>query len=197
MIQNKENMYNLDILLKLKELNISIKHYLLLKLVEDSALFHFRDEYLELIVDMKFNNFLTNTEEITTKGLELLAQIEGKKKEVFNYSLLYNRLQLEFVKLTGQKQYMVDGKYAFFPNLKDFGDKIKSIILKYKLKDMEKVEKLLLLHIQKSYKANFKFTTLLKYYISKDNKSMLVDDYENFVDDLIIQQNKNFDGINI
>jgi hypothetical protein len=72
MIQNKENMYNLDILLKLKELNISTKHYLLLKLVEDSALFHFRDEYLELIVDMKTNNFLTNTEEITTKGLELL-----------------------------------------------------------------------------------------------------------------------------
>lgn len=195
-------MYNLETLLKIKELGLSVRYYLLLKLVEDSALFHFRDEYLELIVDMKTNNFLTNTEQLTTKGSELLAEIEGKKKEVFNYSLLYNRLQLEFVKLTGQKQYMVDGKYAFFPNLKDFGDKLKAIILKYKLKDMEKVEKLLLLHIQKSYKANFKYTTLLKYYISKDNKSMLVDDYENFIEgqedkkEQGIDYNINYNGVN-
>ena len=194
-------MYNLETLLKIKELGLSVRYYLLLKLVEDNALFNFREEYLDIIVDCKTQGFLTNTEELTTKSYEILKEIEGKNDtKGINYPLLHKKLQDELFRLTGERQYRVDGKYSFFPNLKDFTDKLKKVVLKYKLKDYNKIETILLNHIRKAVKANFKYIPLLGYYISKDSKSMLVDDYENFIEgqeDLIKEQNKSFDGINI
>jgi hypothetical protein len=194
-------MYNLETLLKIKELGLSVRYYFLLKLVEDNALFNFREEYLDILVDCKTQGLLTNTEELTTKGYEILKEIEGKNDtKGINYPLLHKKLQDELFKLTGERQYRVDGKYSFFPNLKDFTDKTKKVVLKYKLKDYNKIETILLNHIRKAVKANFKYIPLLGYYISKDGKSMLVDDYENFIEgqeDLIKEQNKSFDGINI
>jgi hypothetical protein len=194
-------MYNLETLLKIKELGLSVRYYLLLKLVEDNALFNFREEYLDILVDCKTQGLLTNTEELTTKGYEILKEIEGKNDtKGINYPLLHKKLQDELFRLTGERQYRVDGKYSFFPNLKDFTDKLKKVVLKYKLKDYNKIETILLNHIRKAVKANFKYIPLLGYYISKDSKSMLVDDYENFIEgqeDLIKEQNKSFDGINI
>jgi hypothetical protein len=150
---------------------------------------------------MKLEGLLTNTEELTTKSYEILKEIEGKNDtKGINYPLLHKKLQDELFKLTGERQYRVDGKYSFFPNLKDFTDKLKKVVLKYKLKDYNKIETILLNHIRKAVKANFKYIPLLGYYISKDSKSMLVDDYENFIEgqeDLIKEQNKSFDGINI
>jgi hypothetical protein len=187
-------MYNLETLLKIKELGLSVRYYLLLKLVEDNALFNFREEYLDILVDCKTQGLLTNTEELTTKGYEILKEIEGKNDtKSINYPLLHKKLQDELFRLTGERQYRVDGKYSFFPNLKDFTDKTKKVVLKYKLKDYNKIETILLNHIRKAVKANFKYIPLLGYYISKDGKSMLVDDYENYdgKENTTIQANHN------
>lgn len=173
-------MYDLNILLKLKENNISINKYILLKIIEDCSLSLFKEEYLQELVNLKLEGILNAELELTTKGMELLQSIEGKKTKSIDYDKLHLTLQNKLLSLTGKKQFMVGGKYAFLSNKLDFTNKLKGVITKYKLKDFNKIEKLLILHIEKAVKEKFQYISLISYYISKDGKSQLYDDYESF-----------------
>lgn len=173
-------MYDLNILLKLKENNISINKYILLKIIEDCSLSLFKEEYLQELVNLKLEGILNAELELTTKGMELLQSIEEKKTKSIDYDKLHLTLQNKLLSLTGKKQYMVNGKYSFLSNKIDFTNKLKNVITKYKLKDFNKIEKLLILHIEKAVKEKFQYISLIGYYISKDGKSQLYDDYEGY-----------------
>lgn len=171
-------MYNLDILLKLKELNMEVKEYLLLKIVEDCSLSLLENFYLRELIKLRLEGYIVGNN-LSEKGKNKILEIENTKKSS-NFEELHKKLQQKLLELTGKKQYMVEGKFAFLTNLTDFSSKLKQVISKYKLKDLNKVEKLLILHIEKSVKNNFKYCSLLGYYISKEGKSTLATDYESF-----------------
>lgn len=173
-------MYNLDILLNLKKENITINKYILLKIIEDCSLSSFKEDYREELVNLKLEGLINSELELTTKGMELLQSIEGKKTKSIDYDKLHLTLQNKLLSLTGKKQFMVGGKYAFLSNKLDFTNKLKGVISKYKLKDFNKLEKLLILHIEKAVKEKFQYISLMNYYISKDGKSQLYDDYEGY-----------------
>jgi len=172
-------MYNLDILLKLKELKIDIKEYLLLKIVEDCSLSLLENLYLRELIKLREEKYIIGNN-LSFKGEELLKSIEKNKTSTVDYNKLHLSLQNKLLSLTNKKQFMVGGKYSFLPNKIDFSNKLKNVILKYKLKDIDKIEKLLLLHIEKAVKERFQYISLLGYYISKDGKSQLYDDYESY-----------------
>ena len=69
-------------------------------------------------------------------------KVEGKKTKSIDYDKLHLTLQNKLLSLTGKKQFMVGGKYAFLNNKLDFTNKLKGVISKYKLKDFNKLEKL-------------------------------------------------------
>lgn len=173
-------MYNLDTLLNLKKENITINKYILLKIIEDCSLSSFKEDYREELVSLKLEGIINSELELTTKGMELLQIIEGKKTKSIDYDKLHLTLQNKLLSLTGKKQFMVGGKYNFIPNKIDMTTKLKGVITKYKLKDFNKIEKLLILHIEKAVKEKFQYISLIGYYISKDGKSQLYDDYESF-----------------
>jgi hypothetical protein len=151
-----------------------------LKIIEDCSLSLFKEDYREELVSLKLEGIINSELELTTKGMELLQSIEGKKTKSIDYDKLHLTLQNKLLSLTGKKQFMVGGKYSFIPNKIDMTTKLKGVITKYKLKDFNKIEKLLTLHIEKSVRDNFKYSILLGYYISKDGKSTLATDYESF-----------------
>lgn len=192
-------MYNLDILLNLKRENITINRYILLKIIEDCSLSLFKEDHLEELVNLKIEGLISTDLELTTKGIELLQKVEGNNnKKTVSYEGLYKQLQEELQKLTGKKQKMVEGRYAFLPNFTDFSTKLKQTVTKYKLNNLSKIEKLLLLHVQKAVKANFKYVTLIGYYISKDGKSQLATDFDNYEENnKEIQLQKPIDTFNI
>lgn len=189
-------MYDLNTLLKLKKERVSINRYIILKIIEDCSLSLFKEDYREELVNLKLEGIINSELELTTKGMELLQSIEGKKTKLIDYDKLHLTLQDKLLSLTGKKQFMVGGKYAFLSNKLDFTNKLKGVITKYKLKDFNKIEKLLILHIEKAVKEKFQYISLIGYYISKDGKSQLYDDYESFEEN--VKENKEvFDGVNI
>jgi hypothetical protein len=171
-------MYNLDVLLNLKKLNISLEKYFLLKIIEDCSLSFFKENYLELLVKLKIEGLVSPELQLTKKGIDLLLSVESKNVKIpTNFDELHKKCKAELKKLTGKEQYMVQKKYSFIPNVVDFNNKLKQVVSKYKLKDSKRIEDLLLLHINKAVEAKFEYISLLNYYISKDNKSQLADDY--------------------
>ena len=92
---------------------------------------------------------------------------------------------------------MVQKKYSFLPNVVDFNNKLKQVVSKYKLKDSKRIEDLLLLHINKAVEAKFEYISLLNYYISKDNKSQLADDYFSDIDTNTNNEQKQTNVFNI
>lgn len=173
-------MYDLNTLLKLKKEKVSINRYIILKIIEDCSLSLFKEDCREELVKLKIEGIINSELELTTKGMELLQSIEGKKTKSIDYDKLHLTLQDKLLSLTGKKQFMVGGKYAFLSNKLDFTNKLKGVITKYKLKDFSKLEKLLILHIEKAVKEKFQYISLMNYYISKDGKSQLYDDYEGY-----------------
>ena len=119
---------------------------------------------------------------LTPKSVALLNELEGKgiETKAEDMKLLYDRIVVKFIQLTGKKQKMIDGKYAFIPNYADFSSKLNKVVKKYKLTDKVKLEKVIIAYICRAHKANFQMVPLLGYYIEKNNVSPLVNDYENF-----------------
>lgn len=95
---------------------------------------------------------------------------------------LHKKCQKKLTDLTGKKQ--VRGKihmkeYPFMPGIQDFTKNLYKVIVTYKLDDWNVIEKCILGYIEKCNKAQNWFPTLY-YYISKNNKSELVSDVENY-----------------
>ena len=95
------------------------------------------------------------------------------------YSSLHKNLQEKMISLTGKKQKMLQGKYAFLLNEKDLKLRLQKVIKEYQLNDPQKVEKVLLLYVEKCNKARFEYTPTLEYYIWKEKSSRLATDYLN------------------
>jgi hypothetical protein len=79
---------------------------------------------------------------------------------------------------------MLQGKYAFIPNEKDLKLRLQKVIKEYQLNDLQKVEKTLLLYLEKCHKARFEYVSTLEYYILKDKTSKLATDYENDLEEM-------------
>lgn len=101
---------------------------------------------------------------------------------------LHKKCQDKLIELVGKSQvtakiHKTDMKgYPFLPNVADFGKRLFTMIHSYKLKDMDKIEKLILNHIDSCHTANNWFP-LMKYYISKQGEgSQLVTDLESGVE---------------
>lgn len=194
---------------KIIDKNIDLELIIFLKLCEEN-----NKEYIE-----KFNKnddssksmyalsqgLITTSENITEKGKKLLNELGMlcTKIDTSNkWHELHKELQSHLLKVTGSKQVKANGGYSFLCNEIDLHNKLSKAIVKYKLNDWEKIKKLLLLHINKSYKQRFDKVFLIQYYIEKNGMSTLASDYFNFDEkevkkEEIIQNNSNFDGVNI
>lgn len=118
------------------------------------------------------------------------------KKDVVDFGLwvdqLHRRLQDKLVELTGNKQVRdkIDKKtYPFLPNPTDLGRTVYKAIVLYKLTDLVKIEKCLMLHIEKCHRAHSWFP-LMKYYIMKNGASDMITDMENIDDEEVVTTGK-------
>lgn len=137
---------------------------------------------LEKIEDwVKENKFHHFEEQYSVDVDDLLIFIQSlkPKKEKLDFTNIHSKLQTRLKELTGKSQYKVQNKYNFLPSEKDLITALQKVCVKYKLKDVQKIQNLLLLHCEKSVKANFEYTLLLGYYISKNGISALASDMEN------------------
>ena len=137
--------------------------------------------YLQSLEYLSLNN------KLTLKGKNLIEfeigvpKFEGKLDSEY-FSELHKKLQQRLLELTGKKQQMLQGKYAFLCNAKDLQNKLLKVMKKYDLKDLVKIEKILLNYVAKCVKARFDKVQLVEYFILKDNVSALATQYENYED---------------
>jgi hypothetical protein len=148
--------------------------------------------------------YLTNTNLLTQLALNLLLDLkpveELKADPVSKFSEwvigLHGRLQQRVKDLTGKKQKVLGERYSFLCNAKDLEKKLKSVISKHKLVDYTLIERTLLKYVDKCNAAKWQFTTLIEYYIEKNDMSKLVTDMDSF-DDKEIKQPVQYDGVNM
>jgi hypothetical protein len=116
---------------------------------------------------------------IYTKELLAFIQSLKPKKEKLDFTGIYSKLQNRLKELTGKTNYRVQNKWNFIPSEKDLTLGLNKVSVKYKLKDVQKIQNLLLLHCERAVKEQFNYVPLLIYYISKNNVSQLASDMEN------------------
>jgi hypothetical protein len=134
---------------------------------------------------LKLKRFIDGRGNVTEKGKALLNKINPpiEKKEVDANTWiqeLHKKLQDKLAKLTGKKQKIISGKYSFLPNAVDLGTKLFKVLTKYKIDDLDKVEKVLLQYLDKCNKAKWEMVVLMEYYILKNEVSRFMTDFENF-----------------
>lgn len=107
---------------------------------------------------------------------------------------LHKKCTDKILKLTGSKSVMAritkgDKGYPFLPNVMDFTTRMFSTIQRYKLKDMDAIEKAVLNHIDSCHQKNNWFP-LMKYYLYKQGEgSNLVTDLENGIQSVQVTSN--------
>lgn len=121
---------------------------------------------------------------VTAKGNSFIEEVMGvvssKVDNKVDYESLHRKLKQKLHTLTGKYQKMVQGKYAFLCNSIDMESKLSKVIKKYKLTDFNRIEVLLLRHVDKAWTAKFDKVSLIEYYIEKSGVSQLATDYSNF-----------------
>lgn len=150
----------------------------------------------EFLKDERFRGHFAYLQQLGYLGLNNKLTLEGKNLIEFEigipnyeakvttdfYVELHKKLQDRLVELTGKKQNMLQGKYAFLCNVKDLQTKLSKVITKYSLKDLNRIEKILLNYVNKCVKARFDKVQLIEYFIMKDNISALATAYDNYED---------------
>lgn len=136
----------------------------------------------------KGNNLLLNHTNIIEKSDHITPYIEkniSTIKESFNYFQwtlnLHKKCEEKLVFLTGKKQVRdkINGKsYSFLPNILDLRNTLSRVIKIYKLNDYDKIEKTILMYINKCFRAKQWFP-ILGYYIMKNSLSSMVTDMQN------------------
>lgn len=188
-----------ELIKKILNSPISILDYLILEhianntakeFIEDKK---FRDSSLYFL---KMKEFVSDNNKLTLKGKELLEKLQEEDVSWDFYNNLHKNLQEKMISLTGKKQKMLQGKYAFLPNEKDLKLRLQKVIKEYQLNDLQKIEKVLLLYVEKCNKARFEYVSTIEYYLTKDKISKFVTDYENY-ENIIEEINNEFDGVNI
>lgn len=115
--------------------------------------------------------------------------IETPKFDFVGWAVnLHMKCKSKIIELTGKKQVTskiksTDKKgWPFMPNIDDFSNRLFTTIQKYKLKDMDVIEKAILNHIDTCSSTNNWFP-LMKYYIHKQGEgSNMVTDIENGIE---------------
>jgi hypothetical protein len=136
------------------------------------------------LIWLKQEEYVSDNNKLTLKGKGLLDQLQKEEVSTDFYSSLHKNLQEKMISLTGKKQKMLQGKYAFLLNEKDLKLRLQKVIKEYQLNDLQKVEKVLLLYIEKCNKARFEYTPTIEYYILKEKSSRLATDYLNDLEEV-------------
>jgi hypothetical protein len=131
------------------------------------------------LIWLKEQEYISDNNKLTLKGKVLLDQLQKEEESTDFYTNLHKNLQQKMISLTGKKQKILQGKYAFLLNEKDLKLRLQKVIKEYQLNDLQKVEKVLLLYVEKCNKARFEYTPTLEYYIWKEKSSRLATDYLN------------------
>ena len=186
-----------ELIKKILNSPITILDYLILEhianntakeFVEDKDQTPFKGAIFGHLTWLKQEEYVSDNNKLTLKGKELLDQLQKEEINTDFYSNLHNNLQQKMISLTGKKQKMLQGKYGFIPNPKDLKLRLQKVIKEYQLNDIQKVEKILLLYVEKCNKARFEYTPIIEYYILKDKSSKLATDYENYNEEEIVYE---------
>lgn len=173
---------NFEKIKKILNNSLSIDDYIILKSIEENKLKELLSWKQYDLTNLQISGYLTiSTNFLTEKAKNLLKEVE--KDNVNKYETLHKSLQNKLIELTGKKQKVITIErkpYYFLCNLKDFENKLSKTIVKYSLTDWSKIEKCLLLYIERCHKEGWKMNQLVTYYISKNEVSKLCDDYSNF-----------------
>ena len=176
-----------ELLKKILNSPITILDYLILEhIANNTAQEHIQDEDLIKvhINKLKEKDYISNNNKLTLKSKELLDKLQKEEVSSDFYSNLHKNLQEKMISLTGKKQKILQGKYAFLPNEKDLKLRLQKVIKEYKLNDLQKIEKVLLLYVEKCNKARFEYTPTIEYYILKEKSSRLATDYLNDLEEV-------------
>jgi hypothetical protein len=178
----------------IKHPDISVVEYFLLL----NIYYNQEEEFLkDNSYNRKFQNlrelgFLALNNKLTLEGKNLIEFEIGKsdflkKEETVKEKIpenyfdnLHTKLQDKLYNLTGKKQNMLQGKYAFLCNKSDLQKRLAKVIKDYKLKDLDKIEKILLNYVTKCVVTRFDKVHLIQYFIIKDGNSILATIYENY-----------------
>ena len=179
-----------ELISKILNSPITILDYLILEHIKKNIFENFLEDtkFSSQIFHLKENEYISNNNKLTLKGKQLLDELNQFEEKSDFYSQLHKSLQDELVNLTGKKQKMLQGKYAFIPNPKDLKLRLQKVIKEYQLNDLQKVEKVLLLYVEKCNRAKFEYTPTLEYYVWKDKSSRLATDYENYNEEEIVYE---------
>lgn len=183
----------------IKHPDISVVEYFLLL----NIYYNQEEEFLkDNSYNRKFQNlrelgFLALNNKLTLEGKNLIEFEIGKpdftkKTEIIKEKIsenyfdnLHKKLQDKLFELTGKKQQMLQGKYAFLCNKSDLQKRLAKVIKDYKLKDLDKIEKILLNYVTKCVVTRFDKVHLIQYFIIKDGNSILATIYENYEEEEI------------
>jgi len=94
---------------------------------------------------------------------------------------LHEKLQDKLFEKTGKRQARgnINGAtYSFLPNVNDFCKILLKVIVAYKLKDFDKIDKCLMRFLERKIKENNYFP-ILGYYMMKNNTSTMVTEMDN------------------
>jgi len=171
----------------IKHPDISVVEYFLLL----NIYYNQEEEFLkDTFYNRKFQNlkelgFLALNNKLTLEGKNLIEfeigipKLERKVSDSY-FEDLHTKLQDKLYNLTGKKQNMLQGKYAFLCNKSDLQKRLAKVIKDYKLKDLDKIEKILLNYVTKCVATRFDKVHLIQYFIIKDGNSILATIYENY-----------------
>lgn len=170
---------------------LTIEEYVYMACQIDGSLYIFDPKtFTSTQINLRLKDYVNSLFEVNPKGKALIREIQEEKEVVKKdnfYVNLHKKLQSELQILTGRKQKVLNGKYSFLCGVQDLSNKLSETVKKYKLTDLDRVEKLLLRYIHTCYKADFHMTPLIEYYISKNKSSKLATDY---FDEDTIQETK-------
>lgn len=177
-----------------------LDHYFVLLNIKNGVKLTESKRVLGFINLLTKKEYLTDEQELTEKGLQLISgeEIPQPRSSLLDRvnnriqtqlladfamwaSGLHERLQAKLMELTGKKQVIakIDKKsYSFLPNTTDLGKVLRKTMTVYKIDDRAKIEDTIMKYIDKCYQANNWFP-LLMYYINKNGVSNLVTDMEN------------------
>ena len=167
---------------KIFESELSLLEYTILSALADNIGEDFtKDPSFKPMIDkLSKEDYISLNYKLTVKGREYLNKIDYSSKSDDFYDVLHKEMQDKMIQLTGRKQKMLQGKYAFLCNATDLKLKLQLVIKKYGVNDMDRVKNVLLLYIEKCETAKFEMVNTIEYYILKNGFSKFVTDYENY-----------------
>lgn len=177
---------------KLSSIGLNLDTLFILRLLEGDKNIRLPERAMASVGILRIKGYFEEGVGLTLKGKELLAKLlDGQKQENPQENLaalyctnLHALLQQKLIQLTGKKQRMIGskGQYSFLCNVIDLEKKLRDVFRKYGSLDLEKVQQVLLRHVERSHKAGWDKVYLMEYYIMKDGVSKMVTDLDNLED---------------